>query len=52
MMGRMTELWQLGALELAGKIATKEVSSREVVESHLARVLAGERRRERHRPRC
>lgn len=38
MMGRMTELWQLGALELAGKIAAKEVSSREVVESHLARV--------------
>ena len=39
MMGRMSELWQLGALELAGKIATKQVSSREVVESHLARVL-------------
>jgi len=39
MMGRMTELWQLGALELAGKIATREVSSREVVEAHLARVL-------------
>ena len=38
MMGRMTELWQLGALELAGKIAGKEVSSREVVEAHLARV--------------
>ena len=38
MMGRMSELWQLGALELAGKIAAKQVSSREVVESHLARV--------------
>ena len=38
MMGRMSELWQLGALELAGKIATKQVSSREVVEAHLARI--------------
>ena len=27
-----------GALELAGKIAGKDVSSREVVEAHLARV--------------
>ncbi len=38
MMGRMSELWQLGALELAEKIAGKEVSSREVLEAHLARV--------------
>jgi amidase len=38
MMGRMTALWQLGALELAGKIAGKEVSSREVLEAHLSRV--------------
>ena len=39
MMGRMTELWQLGALELARQIAAKDVSSREVVEAHLARVV-------------
>jgi amidase len=38
MMGRMSELWQLGALELAAKIRAREVSSREVVEAHLARV--------------
>ncbi len=36
----MTELWQLGALELATKIRAKEVSSREVLEAHLARVDA------------
>jgi amidase len=34
----MTELWQLGALELADRIRRREVSSREVVEAHLARV--------------
>jgi amidase len=34
----MTQLWQLGALELADRIRTKEVSSREVLEAHLARV--------------
>lgn len=34
----MTELWQLGALELADRIRSKEVSSREVLEAHLARV--------------
>jgi amidase len=34
----MTELWQLGALELAGKIADKEVSSREVLQAHLRRI--------------
>ena len=34
----MTQLWQLGALELAGLIRTGEVSSRAVVEAHLARV--------------
>jgi amidase len=34
----MTELWKLGALELAAKIRAKDVSSREVVEAHLARV--------------
>ncbi len=32
------ELWRKGALELAGMIAAKEVSSIEVVESHLARI--------------
>lgn len=34
----MAELWQLGALELADRIRSKEVSSREVLEAHLARV--------------
>ncbi len=34
----MSELWQLGALELAGAIRAGEVSSREVVEAHLVRV--------------
>ena len=32
------ELWRRGALELAGMIARKEVSSREVVTAHLARI--------------
>ena len=36
----MSELWQLGALELAMMIRSGEVSSREVVEAHLARVDA------------
>lgn len=40
MMGRMSELWQLGALELAAKIKAREVSARDVLESHLARVDA------------
>lgn len=34
----MSELWQLGALELAAAIRAREVSSREVVEAHLARI--------------
>lgn len=34
----MTELWQLGALDLAARIRSREVSSREVLEAHLARV--------------
>ena len=34
----MTELWQMGALELARNIRSKQVSSREVLEAHLARV--------------
>jgi amidase len=34
----MSELWQLGALELVEKIRQQEASSREVLESHLARV--------------
>jgi amidase len=40
MMGPMTELWQLGALEIAEKIRTRDVSSREVLEAQLARVDA------------
>jgi amidase len=36
--GRMSELWQLGALQLAENIRTKETSSREVLEAHLQRV--------------
>ena len=32
------ELWRKGALQLAGMIARKEVSSREVVAAHLARI--------------
>lgn len=36
----MSELWQLGALELAGRIRRGEVTSRAVVEAHLARVDA------------
>jgi len=34
----MSELWQMGALELARMIRAGEVSSREVVEAHLVRV--------------
>ena len=34
----MTQLWQLGALELAERIRSKDVSSREVLEAHLTRV--------------
>ena len=36
----MTELWQLGALELADRIRTRDVSSREVLDAHLARIEA------------
>ena len=36
----MSELWQLGALELAAKIRSGEVTSRAVMEAHLARVDA------------
>ena len=36
----MSELWQLGALELAEKIRRGDASSREVLEAHLARVDA------------
>ena len=36
----MSELWQLGALELAEKIRNGETTSREVLEAHLARVDA------------
>lgn len=34
----MAELWQLSALELAEAIRTRQASSREVMEAHLARV--------------
>jgi amidase len=34
------ELWALGALDLAGRIAAKEISSREVLGAHLARIEA------------
>ena len=36
----MSELWQLGARELAGKIRSGETTSRAVVEAHLARIDA------------
>jgi amidase len=36
----MSELWQLGALELAAAIRERQASSREVVEAHLARIDA------------
>lgn len=36
----MTELWGFGATELAGMIARREVSSREVIDAHLARIEA------------
>jgi amidase len=36
--GRVSELWEQGALELAGRIAGAEVTSREVVEAHLRRI--------------
>ena len=36
----MTELWQLGALEIAGAIRKGETSSREVLDSLLARIEA------------
>jgi amidase len=36
----VTELWGLSAVELAGAIRSKEVSSREVVEAHLSRIEA------------
>lgn len=36
----MSELWQLGALQLAERIKAGEVTSREVVEAHLARIDA------------
>jgi amidase len=34
----MSELWQLGAGDLAGMIARREVSSAEVMDAHLARI--------------
>jgi len=35
-----TELWRLSAMELAGAIRSREVSSQEVVEAHLRRIEA------------
>jgi amidase len=35
-----TELWRMGATELAGAIRTRQVSSRAVVEAHLRRIEA------------
>ena len=45
----MTELWQLGALELADVIRKQEASSREVLDALLARIDAGQRRPQRRR---
>ena len=36
----MSELWQKGAVELAGLIRDREVSSREVIQAHLDRIEA------------
>lgn len=36
----MTQLWQQSAIELAKLIATRQVSSSEVIEAHLARIAA------------
>jgi amidase len=33
-----TELWSMGATELAGTIRTKQASAREVIEAHLRRI--------------
>jgi amidase len=38
--GPMSELWQLGALQLAHRIRTGDTSSRDVLDAHLARVDA------------
>ena len=35
-----TDLWRMGALELAGAIRSRQVSSREVIEAHLDRIEA------------
>jgi amidase len=35
-----TELWRMGASDLAGSIRNKQISSREVVEAHLERIAA------------
>ena len=36
----MTELWRKSATELAGMIASKAISSTEVVDAHLARIAS------------
>ena len=38
-----TELWQLGAVELAATIRSREASCREVVDAHLRRIEAVDR---------
>src|SRR5690349_24033533 len=38
--GSVSELWRKGAVELAGMIRDREVSSREVVQAHLDRIEA------------
>ena len=35
-----TGLWRMGAVELAGAIRSRQVSSREVIEAHLGRIEA------------
>ncbi len=36
----MTDLWQLSASEIARRMRRREISSREVIESHLRRIEA------------
>ena len=36
----MPELWKSGVVDLAARIRSREVSSREVIEAHLARIDA------------
>jgi Asp-tRNA(Asn)/Glu-tRNA(Gln) amidotransferase A subunit family amidase len=38
-----TELWRMSATELAEAIRSRQVSSQEVIEAHLARIEGGQR---------